>query len=86
MDESMPDTEFSPAAIHTFPSDDAAFNAHVRELVETNRPATPDELEGLVRQRHPSAVVHEREAIATSIGDTGPLWYVYREPMLSAWD
>lgn len=81
----MTNAEFVAPSIHTFPSTDVAFRTGVTEIYEASLPSTAADLERLLRERFPAAVVHERDPIATSVGDRGPLWYVFREPVLSRW-
>jgi len=55
------------------PRSDSEFVRLVEEMSAST--AMPSELQGLVREQHPRAVVHSRELS----GELQVVWYVYRD-------
>jgi hypothetical protein len=58
-----------------FPSSDSFFAAIVEEVARGLRLDSPDELVSALRPLYPEISVHPR----TLYGESGAVWYVYRE-------
>lgn len=69
-------TTVEGTALLCFPPTDAVFAAHARRLLERLGTSEPAALEAALRGLYSSAVVREREALA-SFGQRA--WYVYRD-------
>ena len=67
--------------IRCFPSDDAAFSAHVHAVLASGRgsaPTSPEALESRLRASYPYATVHLQSSLGTLVpGDL--TWYVFRD-------
>ena len=68
----------SEPEVHTFPSGDEPFRAVVAKTMELHRPATPDELAGLLRPAYQAVAVRERARLAEIPGSI-TVWYALRD-------
>ncbi|HEX8941185.1 MAG TPA: hypothetical protein VF763_13580 [Candidatus Limnocylindrales bacterium] len=72
-----------PVELRCFPASDEAFAAAAaRALAETGRRAgasLAEAVEARLRAAYPAAVIHPRSWLAAPVGETRPVWYVYRD-------